>query len=136
MRSLRLLKPGVWYEVITRINNREPLFRRYSALAIFVRIFREANLLFAFEIRRLHLEDDLLRFYIKPKNGLELSAIMKWMKQVFAQRFIQPGGRGISGVTDMVRGYWRESRWRRSGKKPGREWHQTSGSDPLMGKRR
>jgi hypothetical protein len=30
----------VWYEVRTRINNREPLFRRAKALAIFAGVFR------------------------------------------------------------------------------------------------
>ncbi|MDR0690398.1 MAG: hypothetical protein LBG08_09090 [Spirochaetaceae bacterium] len=27
MRSLRILKQGGWYEIRTRVNNREPLFR-------------------------------------------------------------------------------------------------------------
>jgi hypothetical protein len=35
MRQLRVLGQGVWYEVRTRINNREPLFRRAKALALF-----------------------------------------------------------------------------------------------------
>ncbi|MDR0628394.1 MAG: hypothetical protein LBG24_01870 [Treponema sp.] len=35
MRPLRVLKQGVWYAIHTRINNREPLFRHYTALALF-----------------------------------------------------------------------------------------------------
>jgi hypothetical protein len=35
----------------------------------------------------LRLEDDWLSFYIKPEDGLELPAIMKWLKQTFAQRY-------------------------------------------------
>jgi REP element-mobilizing transposase RayT len=83
----------VWYEIRTRINNREPLFRHYTALAIFARVFRETTLRFVFEIRRLRLVDDWLMFYIKPADGLELPSIMKWLKQVFAQRYNQADGR-------------------------------------------
>jgi REP element-mobilizing transposase RayT len=93
MRQLRKLGQGVWYEVRTRINNREPLFRRAGALTIFTRVFRETMLRFAFKIRGLRVEDDLLTFYIRPENGLELPDIMKWMKQVFAQRYNQADGR-------------------------------------------
>jgi REP element-mobilizing transposase RayT len=93
MRQLRRLGQGVWYEIRTRINNREPLFRQARALALFTAVFRQAMLRFAFTIRDLSLEDDWLRFYIKPENGLELPDIMKWMKQVFAQRFNAVSGR-------------------------------------------
>jgi REP element-mobilizing transposase RayT len=93
MRQLRILGQGVWYEVRTRINNREPLFRRPRALAIFTEVFRETMLRFAFSIRDLSLENDWLTFYIKPEDGLELPDIMKWMKQVFAQRFNAAAGR-------------------------------------------
>jgi hypothetical protein len=51
MRSLRVLKQDAWYELRTGINNREPLFRRYTALAIFARVFRETGRRFAFSIR-------------------------------------------------------------------------------------
>jgi REP element-mobilizing transposase RayT len=93
MRPLRILGQGVWYEVRTRINNREPLFRRSGALALFAKVFNETMLRFVFSIRGLHLEDDLLTFYIKPEDGLELPDIMKWMKQVFAQRYNAAEGR-------------------------------------------
>ena len=93
MRSLRVLKQGVWYEIRTRINNREPLFRLHKALALFARVFRETKLRFVFEIRGLCLEDDWLTFYIKPADGLELPAIMKWLKQTFAQRYNRADGR-------------------------------------------
>jgi REP element-mobilizing transposase RayT len=93
MRQLRKLGRGVWYEVRTRINNREPLFRRVNALVLFAEVFRETMLRFAFKVRGLRLEEDCLSFYIKPDDGLELPAIMKRMKQVFAQRFNRMDGR-------------------------------------------
>jgi REP element-mobilizing transposase RayT len=88
-----MLKQGVWYEIRTRINNREPLFRRYTALALFAWVFHETKSRFDFAIRGLRLEDDWLRFYIKPADGLELPAIMQWMKQTFAQRYNRLDGR-------------------------------------------
>jgi REP element-mobilizing transposase RayT len=102
MRQLRILKQRVWYEIRTRVNNREPLFRRGTgvagpvpnkALAIFARVFRETELRFVFEIRGLCLADDWLTFYIKPADGQELPAIMQWLKQVFAQRYNRAEGR-------------------------------------------
>jgi hypothetical protein len=56
-------------------------------------VFRETKLRFVFEIRSLCLADDWLTFYIKPADGLELPAIMKWLKQVFAQRYNRAEGR-------------------------------------------
>ncbi|MDR2054195.1 MAG: transposase [Treponema sp.] len=87
MRKLRELKQGVWYEIRTQINNREPLFCEDTAREIFDQVFRETELRFVFEIRGRRLEGDLLTFYIKPEDGLELPEIMKWMKQTFAQRY-------------------------------------------------
>jgi REP element-mobilizing transposase RayT len=88
-----MLKQGVWYDIRTRINNREPLFRRFKALALFAGVFRETKSRFDFEIRGLRLEDDWVRFYIKPADGLELPAIMQWLKQTFAQRYNRLDGR-------------------------------------------
>jgi REP element-mobilizing transposase RayT len=93
MRHLRILKQGVWYQVRTRINNREPLFRYPAALALFARVLVDARLRFVFKIRGLCLADDWLSFYIKPADGQELPAIMKWLKQVFAQRYNRQEGR-------------------------------------------
>jgi hypothetical protein len=63
------------------------------ALAIFAGVFHETGLRFGFAVCRLRLEDDWLRFYIKPVEGLELPKIMQWLKQVFAQRVNQAEGR-------------------------------------------
>jgi hypothetical protein len=56
-------------------------------------VFRETKRRFVFEVRGLCVEDDWLTFYIKPADGLELPAIMKWLKQVFAQRYNRAEGR-------------------------------------------
>jgi REP element-mobilizing transposase RayT len=93
MRKLRILQQGVWYEISTQINNREPLFCEDTAREIFDRVFHEAELRFVFEIRGRHLEGDELRFYIRPEDGLQLPEIMKWMKQTFAQRYNRAMGR-------------------------------------------
>jgi hypothetical protein len=82
-----MLKPDVWYEIRTAVNNRELLFQHWQALSLFDRVLTEAKKRFVFEIRGLHLADDLLSFYIKPADGFELPWIMKWIKQTFAVRY-------------------------------------------------
>jgi REP element-mobilizing transposase RayT len=93
MRHLRLLKQDVWYEIHTAINNRESLFHLRWALALFGKVLDEAKKRFAFEIRGLCLADDLLMFFIRPGDGLELPEIMKWIKQTFAVRYNLLAGR-------------------------------------------
>jgi REP element-mobilizing transposase RayT len=93
MRQLRLLKQGVWYEIRTQINNREPLFQIHKARSIFDKVFQETKCRFAFKIQGMRLEGDLLRFYIRPEDGLKLPDIMKWLKQTFAQRYNRETGR-------------------------------------------
>jgi REP element-mobilizing transposase RayT len=93
MRKLRELQQGVWYEIRTRVNNHEPLFRRWKALAVFDWVFRETQKRYVFEVRAMRLARDLLTFYIKPADGFQLPAIMKWMKQVFAVKFNKTDGR-------------------------------------------
>ncbi|MDR3357067.1 MAG: transposase [Spirochaetaceae bacterium] len=88
-----MLKQGVWYEISTSVNNREPLFRGGRALALFDRVFRETECRFVFEVRGLSLAGDRLAFYIKPADGFELPAIMKWLKQTFAIRYNRDSGR-------------------------------------------
>jgi REP element-mobilizing transposase RayT len=83
----------VWYEIRTVINNREPLFRQRDVLALFGEVFGETEKLFAFEVRGLRLEHDLLSFYIKPADGFQLPDIMKWMKQTLAARYNARTGR-------------------------------------------
>jgi REP element-mobilizing transposase RayT len=93
MRSLRELRQGVWYEIRTRINNREPLFRRGKAVVAFTGVFHETERRFSFEICGLRHVDDWLTFYIRPADGFKLPAIMQWLKQTFAQRFNRDDGR-------------------------------------------
>jgi hypothetical protein len=62
-------------------------------LALFAKVFGETERRFAFKIRGLCIVDDWLSFYIKPADGFELPAIMKWLKQVFAQRYNRQTGR-------------------------------------------
>jgi hypothetical protein len=87
MRKKKLLVQDAWYEVRTAMNNREPLFRRRQAIAVFCQVFGEAGKRFAFELRGFALVEERLSFYIKPADGLQLPTIMQWLKQTFAVRF-------------------------------------------------
>jgi hypothetical protein len=93
MRHLRALKPDVWYEINTAINNREPLFRLWQALALFRLVLNETGERFVFEMTGFRLAGDRLTFYIKPADGLGLPDILKWMKQTFAVRYNKLTGR-------------------------------------------
>jgi hypothetical protein len=93
MRKKRLLVQDAWYEIRTAMNNHEPLFRRRQTIAIFCRVFGEARERFAFELRGFALVEERLSFYIKPADGLQLPAIMQWVKQTFAVRFNRRTGR-------------------------------------------
>jgi hypothetical protein len=53
----------------------------------FCRVFGEARGRFDFELRGFRLEEERLSFYIKPADGLQLPAIMQWVKQTFSVRF-------------------------------------------------
>jgi hypothetical protein len=98
-----MLKPDVWYEIRTAVNNREPLFRLRRALSLFTGVLDEAKNRFVFEIRGLYPADELLSFYIKPADGFELPNILKWIKQTFAVRY-----NVLTGRTGHIWGdrYW------------------------------
>jgi hypothetical protein len=93
MRKQRLLMNDVWYEVRTVINNRAPLFRQRQAIAIFCRVFSDVGKRFVFDLRGFTLVEERLSFYIKPTDGLQLPAIMQWLKQTFSVRFNLHRGR-------------------------------------------
>jgi REP element-mobilizing transposase RayT len=93
MRHLRILKPKVWYEIHTAVNNREPLFRLRQALALFRRVLNDTRERFVFEMAGFRLEADRLTFYIRPEDGLGLPDILKWLKQTFAVRYNRLTGR-------------------------------------------
>jgi hypothetical protein len=77
MRKKRILTQNARYEVRTAINNREPLFSRQEAIAIFCRVFGEAHGRFAFGLCGFRIEEEWLSFYIKPEDGLQLPVIMQ-----------------------------------------------------------
>ena len=93
MRKTRTLAQGVWYEIRSRINNRERILSLPTAASLFAGVFRETMLRFSFCFRGLRFDADRLRFYIKPEDGMELPDIIKWLKQVFAQRYNAQTGR-------------------------------------------
>jgi hypothetical protein len=93
MRPKRILTQDAWYEIRTAINNREPLFRRRQVVAVFCRVFGEAGKRFAFELRGFALVEERLSFYIRQADGLQIPAIMQWLKQTFSVRFNLHRGR-------------------------------------------
>jgi REP element-mobilizing transposase RayT len=96
----------VWYEIRTAVNNREPLFRLRQTLALCAKVLGETAEHFDFEIRGLHIKDELLLvFYIKPEDGFKLPQIMQWLKQTFTVRYNLLHGRSGHIWGDR---YWSE----------------------------
>jgi hypothetical protein len=93
MRKLRLLADGVWYEVRTSVNNREPLFWSAQERARFKQVLNEAREIYVFELRGLRFCGPWVSFYIKPADGFELPKIMQWIKQTYAVRYNVYDGR-------------------------------------------
>jgi hypothetical protein len=93
MRKLRLLADGVWYEVRTSVNNREPLFWVARERARFEKVLSEAREIYVFELRGLRFCGPWVSFYIKPADGFELPVIMQWVKQTYAVRYNVYDGR-------------------------------------------
>jgi hypothetical protein len=66
----------VWYEIRTRVNNREPLFRLGKARAVFTGVFRETA-------RRGMMESvqAALEMYYQEKERLEALEVKRWQKR-------------------------------------------------------
>jgi hypothetical protein len=54
-------------------------------------VFSEALGRFTFELRGFRLEEERLLFYIRTADGLQLTAIMQWLKQRTGKSEILPG---------------------------------------------
>jgi hypothetical protein len=103
MRKTRTLAQGVWYEIRSHINNRERILSLPTAASLFAGVFRETMRRFSFGFRGLRFDADRLSFYIKPEDGMELPAIMQWLKQTFAQRY-----NALTGRTGHI---WGDRSW-------------------------
>jgi hypothetical protein len=83
-------------------------------VAVFCWVFGEAQKRFAFELRGSRLDEEWLSFYIKPSDGLQLPAIMQWVKQTFAVRF--------NWCTERTGHVWGDRYWSREVKGEPSEW--------------
>jgi hypothetical protein len=102
MRTERELAADAWYGTSTDVNNDESIFLSERVVRLFMQTLREADTIFAFKRRGLNIEANRVSFFVKPDDGFELPAIMKWLKQTFATRFnvmMKRTGRGTQGCT-------------------------------------
>jgi hypothetical protein len=83
---------------------------------VFCRVFGEAHGRFDFELRGFRLGKEWLSFYIRPEDGMQLPAIMQWVKQTFAERFTRD--------TDRTGHVWGDRYWSKvlEGEPPGQDW--------------
>jgi hypothetical protein len=92
-RGKRKLGENVWYEIRTALNDIEPLFWSGYAVWLLARVLSELSRFFPVEIRGLRFNGAMVMFYIRPKEGLKLPEIIKWVKLTFAVRFNLLDGR-------------------------------------------
>jgi len=87
MRKRRELKEGASYHVYARINRQEYLLRSAFIKKMFMLILKRAKIRYSFQIGNYCIMDNHVHFILKPLNGESLSAIMKWILGVFAQKY-------------------------------------------------
>ncbi len=87
MRKRRELKNGASYHVYARINRQEYLLHSVFVKTMFMIILKRAKKRYNFRIGNYCIMSNHVHFIIKPMNGESLSAIMRWILGVFAQKY-------------------------------------------------
>ncbi len=87
MRKRRELKQGASYHVYARINRKEFLLQEIFIKKMFMIILKRAKKKYSFQIGNYCIMDNHIHFILKPLKGESLSAIMRWILGVFAQKY-------------------------------------------------
>ncbi|MFH1429375.1 MAG: transposase [Candidatus Margulisiibacteriota bacterium] len=84
-RKPREIVDGAVYHVVSRINRREMVFQDEAFKDLFLSVLERAKQKYSFKIYNFCIMDNHIHLEIQPLDGDELSAIMRWILQVFAQ---------------------------------------------------
>ncbi|MCF6335174.1 MAG: transposase [Spirochaetales bacterium] len=87
MRKRRELKEGASYHVYARINRQEYILQAVFIKKLFMSILKRAMIKYSFQIGNYCIMGNHVHFILKPLKGESLSAIMKWILGVFAQKY-------------------------------------------------
>ncbi len=93
MRKARQIKPGAYYHVTARVNNKEFLLQKDTAKALFERVLVRAKYKFAFESDTFVIMGNHFHLLIKPHHSEKLSKIMQWIMSVYAMAYNRLTGR-------------------------------------------
>jgi len=87
MRKNRMLVPGAYYHVSTRVNRGEMIFNSRVMKQLFLRVLQEAKAKYSFRLENFCIMGNHFHLLIRPANKANLSRIMQWVNSVFALRF-------------------------------------------------
>jgi putative transposase len=87
MRRPRLLQDGALYHVTARANRKEMILDVDVMKELFLSVIKRAKAKYAFRLENFCIMGNHFHFVIKPLNGENLSAIMRWILSVFAMAF-------------------------------------------------
>ncbi|MDR0635623.1 MAG: transposase, partial [Treponema sp.] len=85
MRTLRELRDGVIYYVISEINRYEMDLKSAEIKAMFLIFIKKAKKKYPFQLVSFCIMDNCIHLIIKPAQGQCLSDIMQWLKGNFAR---------------------------------------------------
>jgi REP element-mobilizing transposase RayT len=87
MRKPRQLCEGARYHVTARINRKEMILARASVRVLFLSTIVRAKRKYRFQIWNFCIMGNHIHFLIEPREGENLSAIMRWILGVFAMSY-------------------------------------------------
>lgn len=87
MRKNRMIMPGAYYHVSTRVNRGEMIFNNRMMKQLFLQVLHEAKAKYSFRLDNFCIMGNHFHLLIRPASNESLSAIMQWVNSVFALRF-------------------------------------------------
>ena len=87
MRPNRQTEKGASYHVTAQINRQEFILENDKMKQLLLNTIQRAKKLYDFELNNFCIMGNHIHLMIKPLNDESLSKIMKWILQVFAQKF-------------------------------------------------
>ena len=87
MRRNRVKKKGSTYETTATINRFQEELAENEVKDIMIEVLNESKLIFNYILFDFSIQDNCVKFIIKPFKDSDLSKIMQWILSVFAIRF-------------------------------------------------
>lgn len=87
MRHRRILQDGACYHVTAQVNKKDMILDICSTKELFIEVLKRAKAKYKFRVENFTVMGNHYHLMIQPKNGISLSAIMRWIMSVFAMAY-------------------------------------------------